>query len=74
MATDAPLEDICRRLIHDANARGGFDNVTVVLLRVVDEGDEGDETRPGTLVVVDDDALDDQETLSDQDTKVITRA
>lgn len=34
LVADAPLEEICHRLIHDANARGGFDNITVVLMRV----------------------------------------
>jgi protein phosphatase len=34
LVADASLEEICRRLIHDANARGGFDNITVVLLRL----------------------------------------
>lgn len=29
-----PLDETCRRLVNDANARGGFDNVTVVLVRV----------------------------------------
>jgi protein phosphatase len=33
-----PLEETCRRLVADANARGGFDNVTVVLLGIEDEG------------------------------------
>ncbi|MEM1202431.1 MAG: Stp1/IreP family PP2C-type Ser/Thr phosphatase [Acidobacteriota bacterium] len=40
LAAEGTLEDICRRLIHDANARGGFDNVTVVLLRVASAGAE----------------------------------
>lgn len=34
LVTHGSLEEICRRLIHDANARGGFDNITVVLMRV----------------------------------------
>ncbi|MEM9554776.1 MAG: Stp1/IreP family PP2C-type Ser/Thr phosphatase [Acidobacteriota bacterium] len=38
VASDS-LEAICKRLIADANARGGFDNVTVVLLRVLDDED-----------------------------------
>lgn len=37
LAADASLDDIGRRLIHDANARGGFDNVTVVLFEVLDD-------------------------------------
>lgn len=32
LVSGADLESVCNRLIHDANARGGFDNVTVVLL------------------------------------------
>lgn len=43
------LEEICRRLVSDANARGGFDNVTVVLLRVeeaeAEERENGGEER-----------------------------
>ncbi len=42
MVMDTSLEETCRRLIHDSNARGGFDNVTVVLLKVV-------EVAPGNL-------------------------
>ncbi len=39
LAATAPLEEIGTRLIRDANARGGFDNVTVVLMKVVaDDG------------------------------------
>jgi protein phosphatase len=34
------LEETAKRLVADANARGGFDNVTVVLLEVADEGEE----------------------------------
>jgi serine/threonine protein phosphatase PrpC len=36
LVSSVSLEDIGNRLIRDANARGGFDNVTVVLMRVVD--------------------------------------
>jgi PPM family protein phosphatase len=36
------LEETCRGLVADANARGGFDNVTVVLLGI-EEPEEGDE-------------------------------
>ena len=28
------MEEICSRLVRDANARGGFDNISVVLLRI----------------------------------------
>jgi len=34
LVADGSLEEICQRLIHDANARGGFDNITVVVLEV----------------------------------------
>jgi protein phosphatase len=46
LVAEAPIEDICRRLIHDANARGGFDNITVVLLAAEDGPDPNDETQP----------------------------
>jgi protein phosphatase len=36
------LHEICRALINDSNARGGIDNVTVVLL-AVEEGEAGEE-------------------------------
>ena len=36
LISDQSLEDKCRTLIQDANARGGFDNITVVLVQVVD--------------------------------------
>jgi serine/threonine protein phosphatase PrpC len=36
------LHEICRSLVNEANARGGLDNVTVVLL-AVEDGDEGDD-------------------------------
>ncbi|HVT59788.1 MAG TPA: Stp1/IreP family PP2C-type Ser/Thr phosphatase [Thermoanaerobaculia bacterium] len=36
------LQEICRALVNDANARGGLDNVTVVLLSI-EENDEGEE-------------------------------
>lgn len=35
LSADETLETKCKRLIDDANARGGFDNVTVVLLEVL---------------------------------------
>lgn len=37
LVVDASLDEIGRRLIQDANARGGFDNVTVVLFQVSDD-------------------------------------
>jgi protein phosphatase len=36
------LEEVCNRLVRDANSRGGYDNVSVVLVRV-DESDNDDE-------------------------------
>ena len=38
------LHEICRGLVNEANARGGLDNVTVVLLSVEDAGDEDEES------------------------------
>ena len=40
LVAETSLEEVGRRLIHDANARGGFDNVTVVLLGVEDLPEE----------------------------------
>ncbi|MBZ0090038.1 MAG: SpoIIE family protein phosphatase [Thermoanaerobaculia bacterium] len=37
------LEEVCGRLVRDANSRGGFDNVSVVLLRLEQDTDD-DET------------------------------
>lgn len=37
---DEPIETICQQLIADANARGGFDNVTVVMLEIDGGSDE----------------------------------
>ena len=47
LAADQSLHEICRALINDSNARGGIDNVTVVLLSIEDDGaeEEGEETR-----------------------------
>lgn len=39
LSSDESLEAKCKRLIDDANARGGFDNVTVVLLQVLADGE-----------------------------------
>lgn len=38
------LQQICSGLIDDANARGGIDNVTVVVLRIEEAEDDGDAT------------------------------
>ena len=35
----ARMEEICSRLVRDANARGGFDNISVVLLRIEADSD-----------------------------------
>ncbi|MEM7351111.1 MAG: Stp1/IreP family PP2C-type Ser/Thr phosphatase [Acidobacteriota bacterium] len=40
LVADSSLDSIGRRLIHDANARGGFDNVTVVLFKVFTDDEE----------------------------------
>ena len=34
---EEPLADACGRLVRDANSRGGYDNVSVVLVRIDDE-------------------------------------
>lgn len=50
LAGQGELEDVCRRLIHDANARGGFDNVTVILMRVSEgSGEEPDASEEDTM-------------------------
>ncbi|MEM6792806.1 MAG: Stp1/IreP family PP2C-type Ser/Thr phosphatase [Acidobacteriota bacterium] len=46
LTVDSSLEETCRRLIHDANARGGFDNVTVVILKVTANRAEDEPTAP----------------------------
>jgi protein phosphatase len=38
MSSGGSLHEICRALVTDSNARGGMDNVTVVLLSVEDDG------------------------------------
>lgn len=38
------LEEACGRLVRDANARGGFDNISVVLLRIERDDIDDDET------------------------------
>ena len=35
----ARMEEICGRLVRDANARGGFDNISVLLLRIESDAD-----------------------------------
>jgi protein phosphatase len=49
LAADGSLHEICRALINDSNARGGIDNVTVVLLAVGPDAagpeEDGEETR-----------------------------
>jgi protein phosphatase len=61
LVTEGSLEDVCHRLIHDANARGGFDNVTVVLLQVeeVPEGSFDPEEEQGLVMGP---SLDEEET------------
>jgi PPM family protein phosphatase len=43
LASGRTLHEICRSLINDSNARGGIDNVTVVLLAVEDDGEGFDD-------------------------------
>lgn len=50
----ASLEEIGTRLIRDANARGGFDNVTVVLMKVV--ADDGGYEATASVQAIEDDA------------------
>ena len=47
LASGRSLHEICRTLINDANARGGIDNVTVVLLSIEEDAgkDDGDATK-----------------------------
>lgn len=46
LASGKSLHEICRALINDSNARGGIDNVTVVLLAIEEDGanKDGEET------------------------------
>ena len=45
--TTPTLGDACRRLVDMANARGGDDNITVVLVHIAnDQGPEGRMTLP----------------------------
>ena len=41
LASGRSLHEICRTLINDSNARGGIDNVTVILLAIEDDGSNG---------------------------------
>ncbi len=43
----ARLEELCARLVRDANSRGGFDNISVVLLRIEQDGEGDDEVPSG---------------------------
>ena len=40
LALNGSLHEICRRLVNDSNARGGIDNVTVVVLAIEEEEEE----------------------------------
>ena len=48
LSSGRDLHEICRSLVNDSNARGGIDNVTVVLLKIEEE-DDGEDTQ-GTRV------------------------
>jgi serine/threonine protein phosphatase PrpC len=48
LASGRSLHEICRTLINDSNARGGIDNITVVLLAVEEDGTNGDEDGDAT--------------------------
>ncbi len=39
LRSSSRMEEICGRLVRDANARGGFDNISVVLLRIESDSD-----------------------------------
>ncbi len=39
---EGSLEESCSRLVRDANSRGGYDNVSVVLVRIEDGPEEGE--------------------------------
>ncbi|HKV09784.1 MAG TPA: Stp1/IreP family PP2C-type Ser/Thr phosphatase [Thermoanaerobaculia bacterium] len=43
LSSGRTLHEICRTLVNDSNARGGIDNVTVVLLSIEEGDGEGDE-------------------------------
>lgn len=43
LVADVSLDQMCRQLIEDANTRGGFDNITVLLFRI-EEVDDDDDT------------------------------
>ena len=44
LRTSSKLEEVCGRLVRDANSRGGFDNVSVVLARVEHDINDDDDT------------------------------
>ena len=50
LVAESTLDEIGQRLIRDANARGGFDNVTVVLFQVVGEEEDPQEKVPTEAV------------------------
>jgi protein phosphatase len=39
LSLNGSLHEICRKLVNDSNARGGIDNVTVVVLAIEEEGE-----------------------------------
>jgi len=47
LASGRNLNEICRTLVNDSNARGGIDNVTVILLAIEGELEEEIEAEKG---------------------------
>ncbi|HEY3566616.1 MAG TPA: protein phosphatase, partial [Thermoanaerobaculia bacterium] len=47
LASGRSLHEICRTLINDSNARGGIDNITVVLLAIEENGSNGNGEEEG---------------------------
>jgi protein phosphatase len=44
LAKTAPLDEICRDLVHEANSKGGLDNITVVVVDLEELADDEDPT------------------------------
>lgn len=52
LVKEQPLDLVCRQLVEHANAKGGLDNITAVLVNVADRDEVG--TEPGVLRVDED--------------------